>query len=208
MASPVSGAVGQGVDQTPVGAIGHLGIAPEMLHRLAHRAPARVFLAVPVDHAQNLELPGIVDGRLDPEDILVIVELDRVGLEAEPDPTAFGPRLAVDRDLTGEGRVRLALEEAQDVGGPEPGHRGRDQIVAHRLEHAALLEQQVGGVLALVDHPPVRAEPGLLKIRQQRVDHPGQPIEEGRPGGVGEAVAKLAGRLDIGHPGDLVVARR
>jgi len=44
-------------------------------------------------------------------------------------------------------------EEAQDVGGPEPGHR--DQIVAHRLEHAALLEQQVGGVLALVDHPPV-----------------------------------------------------
>ena len=126
-----------------------------MLHRLAHRAPARVFLAVPVGHAQNLELPGIVDRGLDPQDILVIVELDRVGLEPELDPTAFGPRLAVDRDFTGEGRVRLAVEETQDVGGPEAGHRGRDQIVAHRLEHAALLEQQVGGVLALVDHPPV-----------------------------------------------------
>jgi len=40
-----------------------------------------VFLAVLVDHAQNLEFPGIVD--LDPQDILVIVELDRVGLEPE-----------------------------------------------------------------------------------------------------------------------------
>src|SRR4051794_8870025 len=82
-----------------------------MLHRLAHRAPARVFLAVLVDDAQNLELPGIVD--LDPQDILVIVELDRLSRNL-----AFGPRLAVDRDLTGEGRVRLAVEEAQDA--PKP----------------------------------------------------------------------------------------
>jgi hypothetical protein len=80
-----------------------------------------VFLAVLVDHAQNLEFPGIVDRGLDPQDILVIVELDRVGLEPELDPTAFGPCPAVDRDLTGEGRVRLAIEEAQDVGRPEPG---------------------------------------------------------------------------------------
>src|SRR5687767_9784074 len=86
VASPVSGALARASIRRR---FGHLGRAPEMLHRLAHRAPARVFLAVLVDDAQNLELPGIVD--LDPQDILVIGELDRVGLEPELDPTAFGP---------------------------------------------------------------------------------------------------------------------
>src|SRR3954462_34677 len=36
---------------------------------------------------------------------------------------------------------------------------------------------------------------------------PSGPADRGT-GGVGEAVAKLAGRLDIGYPGDLVVAFR
>ena len=72
---------GKGVNQTPIGAIGHLGIAPEMLHRLAHGAPPGLFVAVPLDHAQNLEFPGVVD--VDPQHILVIVELDRVGFEPE-----------------------------------------------------------------------------------------------------------------------------
>jgi hypothetical protein len=42
-----------------------------MLHRLAHGAPAGLFVAVPLDHAQNLEFPGIVDRGLDPQDILM-----------------------------------------------------------------------------------------------------------------------------------------
>jgi hypothetical protein len=59
--------------------------------------------------------------------------------------------LAVDRDLTGKRRVRLAPKEVQDVGGAERGDRGGHQITLDRLQCGTLGEQDVAGVLALVD---------------------------------------------------------
>src|SRR4051794_11145633 len=53
--------------------------------------PLVTILCIHAPNQQILELPGIVDRGLDPQDILVIVELDCVGLEPELDPTAFGP---------------------------------------------------------------------------------------------------------------------
>jgi hypothetical protein len=58
---------------------------------------------------------------------------------------------AVDRDLTGKRRVRLAPEEVQDVGGAQRGDRGAHQIALDRLQGGTVGEQDVAGVLALVD---------------------------------------------------------
>jgi hypothetical protein len=58
---------------------------------------------------------------------------------------------AVDRDLTGKRRVRLAPEEVQNVGGAQRGDRGGHQIVPDRLQRRALGKQDVTGVFALID---------------------------------------------------------
>jgi hypothetical protein len=73
-----------------------------------------------------------------------------------------------------------------DVGGIEAGDRGLHQVTMDRLEGLAALEQDVGGVLGLVDHPPIAAEAGAGDVVEQRVDHSCLAFEEARPIGVDE----------------------
>src|SRR4051812_7421980 len=56
----------------------------------------------------------------------------------------------------------------QDVGGAQRGDRGGHQIAPDRLQGGG--EQDIAGVLALVDHPPVAGEAGAFDVGQQRVD--------------------------------------
>ena len=80
---------GQRSQETAVGGMGHLGVAPEIGDALGHRTPPRRLVRPVFRRAEHLELPRIVDGRLDPEHVGMIVELDRVGLEAEAHPAAL-----------------------------------------------------------------------------------------------------------------------
>ena len=89
-----------------------------------------------------------------------VVELDGVGLEAEAHPAALRTFPAVDRDLAGKRRVRLAPEEVQNVAGAQRSDRGGHQIAPDRLQGGPISEQDVAGVLALVNHPPVAGEAG------------------------------------------------
>ena len=57
--------------------------------------------------------------------------------------------LAVDRDLAGKRRVRLAPQEVQNVGGAQRGDR--DQIALDRLQGGTVGEQDIAGVLAWID---------------------------------------------------------
>ena len=79
----------------------------------------------------------------------MIVELNCVGLEAEAHPAAFGAPSAVDRDLTGKCRVRLAPQEVQDVGGAQGG--GGHQLALEGLQGRPVGEQDIAGVLTLID---------------------------------------------------------
>ena len=102
--------------------------------------------------------------------------------------------------------MRLAPEEVQDVGGAQRGDRGGHQIAPDRLQRGALSEQDVAGVLALVDHPPVAGEAGACDVGQQRVDQGRLALEERRPVGVGEPLAQRRDRPEVIDRGDLVVA--
>ena len=90
----------------------------------------------------------------------MIVELDGVGLQAEAHPASLRALFAVDRHLAGKGRVRLAPEEVHDVGRAQRGDRGRHQITPDRLQRRTVGEQDVAGVLGLIDHPPVAGKAG------------------------------------------------
>ena len=186
-------------------AAGHLSVAPEIGDALGHWTPPRLLIRPVFGRAEHLELARIVDGRLDPEHVGMVVELDRVGLEAEAHPAALRTLLAVDRDLAGKRRVRLAPEEVQDVGGAQRGDRGGHQIAPDRLQGGTISEQDVAGVLALVDHPPVAGEAGAFDVGQQRIDQSRLPLEERRPVGVGEALAQRADRPEVIDLRDLVV---
>jgi hypothetical protein len=59
------------------------------------------------------------------------------------------PLPAVDRDLTGKCRVRLAPEEVQDVGGAQGG--GGHQLALEGLQGRPVGEQDIAGVLTLID---------------------------------------------------------
>src|SRR3954447_4920518 len=81
------GHAGQRIQETTVG--GNLGVAPEIGDALGHWTPPRLLIRPVFGQAEHLELARIVDGRLDPEHVGVVVELDRVGLEAEAHPAAL-----------------------------------------------------------------------------------------------------------------------
>jgi hypothetical protein len=53
--------------------------------------------------------------------------------------------------------VRLAPEEVHNLGGTQRGDCGGHQIALDRLQRRTVGEQDVAGVFALVDHPPVNA---------------------------------------------------
>ena len=106
-----------------------------------------------------------------------------------------GRRLAVDRDLAGKRRVRLAPEEVQNLGGTQRGDRGGHQIALDRLQRRALGKQDVAGVFALVDHPPVAGKAGVRDGGQQRIDQGRLALQERRPVSVGEPLAQRRDRL-------------
>src|SRR5512134_120270 len=99
LASPLRGSRARGLRRRAVGGMGDLGVAPEVGDAFGHRAPARRLVTPVIRRTEHLELARIVDGRLDPQDVGMIVELDGVGLEAEAHPAAFRALLAVDGDL-------------------------------------------------------------------------------------------------------------
>jgi hypothetical protein len=115
------------------------------------------------------------------------------------------PFLAVDRDLAGKRRVRLVPEEVQDVGGAQRGDRGGHQIALDRLQGGKFGKQDVAGVLALVDHPPVAGKAGVRDGGQQWIDQGCLPLQEWRPVGVGEPLAQPADRPEVIDLRDLVV---
>jgi hypothetical protein len=93
----------------------------------------------------------------------------------------------------------------QDVGGAQRRDRRRHQIAPDGVDGRAAGEQDVGGILALVDHPPITGKAGARDIGQQRIDQPRLTLEERRPIGVGEPLAQGRHRLEVLDVGDLVV---
>ena len=76
----------------------------------------------------------------------MIVELNRLRRKRTRQPFP-----AVDRDLTGKRWVRPAPQEVQNVAGAQRGDRGGHQIVPDRLQGGTVGEQDIAGVLALID---------------------------------------------------------
>ena len=101
--------------------------------------------------------------------------------------------------------MRLAPEEVQDVGGTQRGDRGSHQIAPDHLQGGPISEQDVTGVLALVNHPPVAGEAGAFDVGQQRVDQGCLALENRRPVGVGKPLAQRADRPEVIDLRDLVV---
>src|SRR5438309_2062364 len=96
--------------------------------------------------------------------------------------------LVVGMDLAAEAAIPLAAEKAQDVLGSEGVHG----VVEHRAiqvgQGRASGEQQVGGVLGLIDDPVHRVAGELFA--EQGIDLLGPTIEGSRPVEPGEAVGK------------------
>jgi hypothetical protein len=76
----------------------------------------------------------------------MIVELNRLRRKRTRQPLP-----AVDRDLTGKRRVRFAPQEVHNLGGAQRGDRGGHQIALEGLQSRPVSEQDVAGVLALID---------------------------------------------------------
>jgi hypothetical protein len=94
----------------------------------------------------------------------------------------------------------------QDVGGTQRGDRGGHQITPDRLQRRAVGEQDVAGVFALIDHPPVAGKAGVRDVRQQRIDQGRLALEDRRPVGVGEPLTQRRDGRRIINRNDLVVA--
>src|SRR5918993_3399496 len=82
------GHAGQRIQETTVGGMGHLGVAPEIGDALGHWTPPRRLVRPAFRRAEHLELPRIVDGRLNPEHVGMIVELNRLRRKRTRQPCA------------------------------------------------------------------------------------------------------------------------
>ena len=136
----------------------------------------------------------------------MIVEFDGVASDAKLDPAAFGPLLAVDHDLAGEGVMGLLTEKAHDVRRAEAGDGGVDEIRVDTFEIGSGLEQDIGGQFRLVHAEPVAVKPGRGDGREERIDRSPPGESEGGPFGVLELLGESGGGVEIGNPDNLVVA--
>ena len=101
--------------------------------------------------------------------------------------------------------MRLAPQEVQNVAGAQRSDRGGHQIALDRLQGGTVGEQDIAGVLALIDDPPVAGEAGAFDVGQQRIDQDCLPLQDRRPVGVGEPLAQRRDRPEVIDSGDLVV---
>ena len=97
-----------------------------------------------------------------------------------------------------------------DVGGAQRGDRSRHQITTDGLQRCTAGEQDVTGVLGLIDHPPVAGpvagEAGGGDGGEQGIDQGRLTIKERRPIGVGEPLTQVEGLGQVIDRDDLVVA--
>ena len=77
--------------------------------------------------------------------------------------------------------MRLAPQEVQDVGGAQGGDRGGHQLALEGLQGRPVGEQDIAGVLTLIDDPPVAGEASAFDVGQQRIDQGCLPLQERRP---------------------------
>src|SRR6516162_5267784 len=101
------------------------------------------------------ELLRTVDDRFHAKDQAeLVVHLQPVGLHAVLDPRAEPALvLVVGVDLAVEAAIPLAAEKAQDVLGSEGAHGVVEYRAIQAGQGRATGEQQVGGVLGLIDDP-------------------------------------------------------
>ena len=101
-------------------------------------------------------------------------------------------------DLAVEAAVPLAAEKTEDVLGGKRAHRVIEQCAVQAGQGRATLEQQVGGVLGLIDDPMhgVAGE----QFAEQGIDLPCPAVEDFRPVELGEAVGdalRLVGVVEL-----------
>jgi hypothetical protein len=84
--------------------------------------------------------------------------------------------------------------------------RTRHQITTDGLQRCTAGEQDVTGVLGLIDHPPVAGEAGGRDGGEQGIDQGRLTIKERRPIGVGEPLTLLQGLGQVIDRDDLVIA--
>ncbi len=203
----MKGSIGQGVDQARVGTLSDFGIAPEIRDPFAHGTPPADDLSLSVlGGGEDFELCRMIHGGLDSQDIEMIVEFDGVASDAKFDAAAFGPLLAVDHDLAGEGVMGLLTEKAHHVSCPEAGDGGVDEIRVDTFEIGSGLEQNIGGYFRLVHAEPVAVEPGRGDGREERIDRRHVANQKGGPLRVPELLGEFGGSVEIGNPENLVVA--
>ena len=105
-----------------IGSLTYLGSTVKVSHAFSQRAPIQLATAVTFLGTIYLDIFGIVDGCLRPEDTaLFVIKFDRVVVYSMLDPDSFRSRLQITDHLSGKGMVdilsciNLAAERAHDV---------------------------------------------------------------------------------------------
>ena len=194
----------QGVEVSAISRFRYLRVARQIANVLAHHEPAHHSHTVPRSLAEDLEVAGIVDHRLDPEaDGCLPVHLDRVLLHPMPDAAALLALRAPPPRFAREIPREFPTEKREDVLGVKADdgvvEQSREQSVEIRLGR----ENDVRGVFRLIRHPIV-AQPGE-KAFEERVDLPRQ---DGKPFGntdARELIGKSLGSCWIREPNKTVV---
>jgi len=181
-------------------------IVVEVGDPLVHGTPIHLVASLALDPAANLKLTGVVDDRLDTQDLakLVVhlqpVVLDPV-LDAGPRPAVF---LAIGQHLAVETRVQAAAQKAQDVLSGEVQTGMVEQTRVEVGQGGALLKEDIGAVFGLVDDPVIALalEPGLA---QERVDLTRPAIQDLDPAEPREAVGQGLGLERVVELGEGIV---
>lgn len=137
--------------------MGDLDSQPRIRDPLSHLAIrfTAVFGALGLD---DPDVTGIVDGRLNAEDLLcLVIEREGVSTDSVLEADGIGPLTAMRRNLGLERWVKLAFEEPEHVFGAEVSHHVADERGIDAPECVGRVEEDVCGVLGLAERPVVAA---------------------------------------------------
>src|SRR5678816_1277136 len=203
----------QGIEVAIVDPLRDLGAAGHVGYTFAHRTPGWLTCVVALCGPVDLEAARVIDGGLGAQHRpLLVVDLDRVSGDIVLEPDPLGAVLEIARDLAGEVPTDTAIggqllaEEAQHVSAPKPGDPVLDQPLVELGQRALITEHDVSRPLALIHRPVVVERAGREDLLVRRMRLRAQQVQRSWPADLQLLIHQALGVLDVGDPGEAVLA--
>ena len=189
-----------------VGRSRNLGAPVKVSHPAAQRIPSHRGVGAGFRGAKDLEVLGVMDGRLRSQHIEAVVKFDRIAIDPVLEAHPFGASAPVGHHLAAKLPVQLLAEKTHNLLAAQIEHPMQHQAWDQPVQNPLIMEQHVAGEFSLGGGPVVgESVQGASDFVVQRVIALSQLLAQTYPVGAQLSIGQVLGLVEIFHPGKPVI---